>query len=253
MSSRCKSAPAHWVWVAAFLRVDVMRNESPLPWECPLCWCLNAEGCKNVGNVSCSWLGWPIHLWGGGGVECLNAERRCELIRDAHCEVLCGGGGWSRLPHVPNIPPTIPHLQRHVACEDALKTDARVNSSDRVPGAGDFKRRIPRTPSTGTMSSADDLDEREPSSPLDTGESDGCWDRISCTGCFYFGLGCAEHDSEPRLARDLNSPMDLCLNTYLGRILPAYKSVGSLGKCPVQPLSEPLVDIRKLFNSRSYQ
>ncbi|XP_062843467.1 rho GTPase-activating protein 29-like isoform X2 [Trichomycterus rosablanca] len=27
---------------------------------------------------------------------------------------------------------------------------------------GDFKRRLPRTPSTGTMSSADDLDEREP-------------------------------------------------------------------------------------------
>ncbi|XP_051553405.1 rho GTPase-activating protein 29 isoform X2 [Myxocyprinus asiaticus] len=34
---------------------------------------------------------------------------------------------------------------------------------------GDFKRRLPRTPSTGTMSSADDLDEREPSSPLDNG------------------------------------------------------------------------------------
>ncbi|XP_006005665.1 rho GTPase-activating protein 29 isoform X3 [Latimeria chalumnae] len=31
----------------------------------------------------------------------------------------------------------------------------------------DFKRRIPRTPSTGTMSSADDLDEREPPSPSD--------------------------------------------------------------------------------------
>lgn len=29
---------------------------------------------------------------------------------------------------------------------------------------GDFKRRLPRTPSTGTMSSADDLDEREPPS-----------------------------------------------------------------------------------------
>uniref|UniRef100_A0A8C1Y0W9 Rho GTPase-activating protein 29 n=1 Tax=Cyprinus carpio TaxID=7962 RepID=A0A8C1Y0W9_CYPCA len=34
---------------------------------------------------------------------------------------------------------------------------------------GDFKRRLPRTPSTGTMSSADDLDEREPPSPLDNG------------------------------------------------------------------------------------
>lgn len=36
--------------------------------------------------------------------------------------------------------------------------------------SGDFKRRLPRTPSTGTMSSADDLDEREPSSPLDSGQ-----------------------------------------------------------------------------------
>lgn len=34
---------------------------------------------------------------------------------------------------------------------------------------GDFKRRLPRTPSTGTMSSADDLDEREPPSPSDNG------------------------------------------------------------------------------------
>ncbi|XP_069645395.1 rho GTPase-activating protein 29 isoform X2 [Haliaeetus albicilla] len=34
---------------------------------------------------------------------------------------------------------------------------------------GDFKRRLPRTPSTGTMSSADDLDEREPPSPSECG------------------------------------------------------------------------------------
>ncbi|KAL4635921.1 rho GTPase-activating protein 29-like isoform X1 [Arapaima gigas] len=34
---------------------------------------------------------------------------------------------------------------------------------------GDFKRRLPRTPSTGTMSSADDLDERDPPSPSDNG------------------------------------------------------------------------------------
>uniref|UniRef100_A0A673CEN7 Rho GTPase-activating protein 29 n=1 Tax=Sphaeramia orbicularis TaxID=375764 RepID=A0A673CEN7_9TELE len=38
---------------------------------------------------------------------------------------------------------------------------------------GDFKRRLPRTPSTGTMSSADDLDEREPPSPSDNGDSPG--------------------------------------------------------------------------------
>ncbi|XP_063795928.1 rho GTPase-activating protein 29 isoform X2 [Pseudophryne corroboree] len=37
---------------------------------------------------------------------------------------------------------------------------------------GDFKRRLPRTPSTGTMSSADDLDEREPPSPSDNGLGD---------------------------------------------------------------------------------
>lgn len=37
--------------------------------------------------------------------------------------------------------------------------------------SGDFKRRLPRTPSTGTMSSADDLDEREPPSPSDNGKS----------------------------------------------------------------------------------
>ncbi|KAJ8270338.1 hypothetical protein GJAV_G00113210 [Gymnothorax javanicus] len=36
---------------------------------------------------------------------------------------------------------------------------------------GDLKRRLPRTPSTGTMSSADDLDEREPPSPSDNGAS----------------------------------------------------------------------------------
>lgn len=38
---------------------------------------------------------------------------------------------------------------------------------------GDFKRRLPRTPSTGTMSSADDLDEREPPSPSDIGKIHG--------------------------------------------------------------------------------
>ncbi|XP_008831886.1 rho GTPase-activating protein 29 isoform X1 [Nannospalax galili] len=36
---------------------------------------------------------------------------------------------------------------------------------------GDFHRKLPRTPSSGTMSSADDLDEREPPSPSETGPS----------------------------------------------------------------------------------
>ncbi|XP_048832788.1 rho GTPase-activating protein 29-like isoform X1 [Brienomyrus brachyistius] len=49
---------------------------------------------------------------------------------------------------------------------------------------GDFKRRIPRTPSTGTMSSADDLDERELPSPLDTGLSDMANDSSSSPGPF---------------------------------------------------------------------
>lgn len=34
---------------------------------------------------------------------------------------------------------------------------------------GDFNRKLPRTPSSGTMSSADDLDEREPPSPSESG------------------------------------------------------------------------------------
>uniref|UniRef100_A0AAY5F6A4 Rho GTPase-activating protein 29 n=1 Tax=Electrophorus electricus TaxID=8005 RepID=A0AAY5F6A4_ELEEL len=42
-----------------------------------------------------------------------------------------------------------------------------------IASPGDFKRRLPRTPSTGTMSSADDLDEREPPSPSDNGRSLG--------------------------------------------------------------------------------
>ncbi|KAG7457172.1 hypothetical protein MATL_G00243650 [Megalops atlanticus] len=40
---------------------------------------------------------------------------------------------------------------------------------------GDFKRKLPRTPSTGTMSSADDLDEREPPSPLDNDRHSDVW------------------------------------------------------------------------------
>ncbi|KAK6302178.1 hypothetical protein J4Q44_G00265330 [Coregonus suidteri] len=39
-----------------------------------------------------------------------------------------------------------------------------------IASPGDFKRRLPRTPSTGTMSSADDLDERQPTSDNGLGE-----------------------------------------------------------------------------------
>uniref|UniRef100_A0A3B4AQ02 Rho GTPase-activating protein 29 n=1 Tax=Periophthalmus magnuspinnatus TaxID=409849 RepID=A0A3B4AQ02_9GOBI len=50
--------------------------------------------------------------------------------------------------------------------------------------SGDFKRRLPRTPSTGTMSSADDLDEREPPSPSDNGLSDVLMETASSPGPF---------------------------------------------------------------------
>ncbi|XP_047205774.1 rho GTPase-activating protein 29 isoform X1 [Girardinichthys multiradiatus] len=49
---------------------------------------------------------------------------------------------------------------------------------------GDFKRRLPRTPSTGTMSSADDLDDREPPSPLDNGLSEMIIETASSPGPF---------------------------------------------------------------------
>uniref|UniRef100_G3NB98 Rho GTPase-activating protein 29 n=1 Tax=Gasterosteus aculeatus aculeatus TaxID=481459 RepID=G3NB98_GASAC len=49
---------------------------------------------------------------------------------------------------------------------------------------GDFKRRLPRTPSTGTMSSADDLDDREPPSPCDNGVSEMIIETASSPGPF---------------------------------------------------------------------
>ena len=54
---------------------------------------------------------------------------------------------------------------------------------------GDFKRRLPRTPSTGTMSSADDLDEREPPSPSDNGERTAVWMCESGLGSSCVGEG----------------------------------------------------------------
>ncbi|KAI5611107.1 rho GTPase-activating protein 29 isoform X2 [Silurus asotus] len=49
---------------------------------------------------------------------------------------------------------------------------------------GDFKRRLPRTPSTGTMSSADDLDERELPSPSDNGLNEMVMETASSPGPF---------------------------------------------------------------------
>ncbi|XP_072296818.1 rho GTPase-activating protein 29-like [Eucyclogobius newberryi] len=53
---------------------------------------------------------------------------------------------------------------------------------------GDFKRRLPRTPSTGTMSSADDLDEREPPSPSDNGLAEMVTETASSPGPFRNAL-----------------------------------------------------------------
>ncbi|KAB1273126.1 Rho GTPase-activating protein 29 [Camelus dromedarius] len=47
-----------------------------------------------------------------------------------------------------------------------IEEDRCSNSADVT---GDFHRKLPRTPSSGTMSSADDLDEREPPSPSEAG------------------------------------------------------------------------------------
>uniref|UniRef100_A0AAX7TMG8 Rho GTPase-activating protein 29 n=1 Tax=Astatotilapia calliptera TaxID=8154 RepID=A0AAX7TMG8_ASTCA len=49
---------------------------------------------------------------------------------------------------------------------------------------GDFKRRLPRTPSTGTMSSADDLDDREAPSPSDNGLAEMVTETSSSPGPF---------------------------------------------------------------------
>ncbi|XP_006882540.1 PREDICTED: rho GTPase-activating protein 29-like [Elephantulus edwardii] len=49
-------------------------------------------------------------------------------------------------------------------------SESRSLDSESV-SPGDFHRKLPRTPSSGTMSSADDLDEREPPSPSETGPS----------------------------------------------------------------------------------
>ncbi|XP_006882548.1 PREDICTED: rho GTPase-activating protein 29-like [Elephantulus edwardii] len=49
-------------------------------------------------------------------------------------------------------------------------SESRSLDSESV-SPGDFHRKLPRTPSSGTMSSADDLDEREPPSPSETGLS----------------------------------------------------------------------------------
>ncbi|XP_007485058.2 rho GTPase-activating protein 29 isoform X1 [Monodelphis domestica] len=61
-------------------------------------------------------------------------------------------------------------------------------SMDSPPASpGDFKHKLPRTPSTGTMSSADDLDEREPP-PSETGLNERVPDITSSPGLFRNSL-----------------------------------------------------------------
>ncbi|XP_044531426.1 rho GTPase-activating protein 29-like [Gracilinanus agilis] len=61
-------------------------------------------------------------------------------------------------------------------------------SVDSLPASpGDFKHNLPRTPSTGTMSSADDLDEREPP-PSETGLNERVPDITSSPGLFRNSL-----------------------------------------------------------------
>lgn len=72
--------------------------------------------------------------------------------------------------------------------------------------SGDFKRRLPRTPSTGTMSSADDLDDREPLSPLDNGEPSRNCDRL----LFFLNLpGLKELSFPCRFERSCNRACQL--------------------------------------------
>ncbi|KTG04123.1 hypothetical protein cypCar_00030942 [Cyprinus carpio] len=73
-------------------------------------------------------------------------------------------------------------VESHVQARTGKMTDGRSNSSTDIQG--DFKRRLPRTPSTGTMSSADDLDEREPPSPSDNGLSEMITEAASSPGPF---------------------------------------------------------------------
>ncbi|XP_065132168.1 rho GTPase-activating protein 29 isoform X1 [Paramisgurnus dabryanus] len=69
---------------------------------------------------------------------------------------------------------------------------------------GDFKRRLPRTPSTGTMSSADDLDEREPPSPSDNGLAEMVMEAASSPGPFRNAL--MSKASQTHKLRKLRAP-----------------------------------------------
>uniref|UniRef100_A0A3B4ARM8 Rho GTPase-activating protein 29 n=1 Tax=Periophthalmus magnuspinnatus TaxID=409849 RepID=A0A3B4ARM8_9GOBI len=84
--------------------------------------------------------------------------------------------GQRYIDFVRSLPTDGPRLEAHSSestssqrmCSDSESAGGSSESRSMdspTASPGDFKRRLPRTPSTGTMSSADDLDEREPPSP----------------------------------------------------------------------------------------
>ncbi|XP_030629680.1 rho GTPase-activating protein 29 [Chanos chanos] len=88
------------------------------------------------------------------------SERRCNSTTDIQALRTQGSRGWGSAG------------QGGGMCSDSESAGGSSESRSMdspIASPGDFKRRLPRTPSTGTMSSADDLDEREPPSPSDNG------------------------------------------------------------------------------------
>uniref|UniRef100_A0A7N5K966 Rho GTPase-activating protein 29 n=1 Tax=Ailuropoda melanoleuca TaxID=9646 RepID=A0A7N5K966_AILME len=71
-------------------------------------------------------------------------------------------------PHTSGYRPTdsLEDVLRLPDSSSKIEEDRCSHSADVT---GDFHRKLPRTPSSGTMSSADDLDEREPPSPSEAG------------------------------------------------------------------------------------
>ncbi|XP_078264394.1 rho GTPase-activating protein 29-like isoform X2 [Rhinoraja longicauda] len=81
-----------------------------------------------------------------------------------------------------DILPQSPDVESPLLIKSNNMEEKQLNSS--IDFQGDFKRRLPRTPSTGTMSSADDLDEREPPSLSDNGLSEIVVEMTSSPGPF---------------------------------------------------------------------
>ncbi|MEQ2211322.1 hypothetical protein XENOCAPTIV_024531 [Xenoophorus captivus] len=89
-----------------------------------------------------------------------------------------GRGGEHRCRHQGPFRPWGSANQGGGMCSDSESAGGSSESRSMdspTASPGDFKRRLPRTPSTGTMSSADDLDDREPPSPLDNENATVWW------------------------------------------------------------------------------